>query len=67
MPVDADTYDVNLSILNRGAQPLLFENMEVTASDLLFAQGFHALVGRDILSQCILIYNGSNDMFTLSY
>jgi hypothetical protein len=41
--------------------------MEVTASDLLFAQGFHALVGRDILSQCILIYNGSNDMFTLSY
>jgi hypothetical protein len=30
-------------------------------------QGFHFLVGRDILDRCILNYDGPNGMFQLSF
>jgi hypothetical protein len=33
----------------------------------LTAQGFHALVGRDILSLCLLCYDGLQGSFTLAY
>ncbi len=39
--------------------------MILNASELYAAQGFHALIGRDILSQCGFVYNGSG-FFTLA-
>jgi hypothetical protein len=40
--------------------------MSVCASDLIH-QGFHALLGRDILQQCQVTYNGLAGFFTLAY
>jgi hypothetical protein len=67
IPIDADTYDVSLIIPNLGQAGLIMKNMQVTATDLLAAQGFHALVGRDVLSHCILICNGSQSTFSIAY
>jgi hypothetical protein len=39
----------------------------VIAADLLQAQGIHALIGRDILMQCVLHYNGTTGTFTLAF
>ena len=41
--------------------------MPVVASELFQAQGYHALLGRDILQRCVLTYNGSVGIFTLAY
>ena len=68
-PHNADQYDV--SIVVPGAlpthAPLLVENMPVVCAELLQPQGFHALVGRDILSLCLLHYDGLANTFSLAY
>lgn len=66
-PVNADTYDVGIVIPNAPNPALVITNMPVGASELFQAQGFHALVGRDILQRCVLTYNGSIALFTLAY
>jgi hypothetical protein len=33
----------------------------------LSTQGIHALIGRDVLQDCILIYNGASGDFTLAF
>lgn len=65
-PMSAELYDVAFLIPVNGGVPLFSQTMPVMASELLAAQGFHALIGRDILSQCVFVYNGSG-FFTLSY
>ena len=66
-PQTTDLYDVAIMIPGPpGATPLFSQTLPVMASELLVAQGFHALIGRDILSQCVFVYNGSG-FFTLSY
>lgn len=67
-PALADTYDVSVSILTSpGLPPLQIANMPVSASELFVAQGFHVLVGRDILKRCVLMYNGTTGLYTLAY
>ncbi len=60
-------YDVSVMISNGNRSSLIIPSLPVLESELLLGQGFHVLVGRDILSQCILIYDGSSGLFTLSY
>ena len=71
-PVDTETYDVGIVIpgaVTAGVQdpPLVMPNIPVSASHLFAAQGFHVLLGRDILRRCILHYNGAVGLFTISY
>jgi hypothetical protein len=68
-PHNADQYDIALIIPPATAEepPLIFQTIPVVSSSLLHSQGFHALIGRDILKQCILIYNGSVGTFSLAY
>lgn len=71
-PVDTETYDVSIIIpgaVTAGVQdpPLVMQNIPVSASHLFVAQGFHVLLGRDILRRCILHYNGAVGLFTISY
>jgi len=64
----ANTYDVDLQIW-AGADdpPLLLQNLRVGSCELFVRQGIHALIGRDILSNCILIYNGDMAQFSLCF
>jgi len=67
-PTTADQYDVGLAIFATQNQlPLFREIVPVIAAELLQSQGIHALIGRDILSQCVLYYNGASGTFTLAF
>lgn len=68
-PHVADQYDVSLLIPGALAThaPLTVPNLPVMCAELLTAQGFHALIGRDILSRCLFSYNGAMGLFTLAY
>lgn len=67
-PHSADQYDVGFVIPTGGGSsvPLFLRTIPVVETELL-PQGFHALLGRDILAQCILIYNGDIGFFTLAF
>lgn len=66
-PHTADQYDVALVIPPANGTPLVFQTIPVVASELLAAQGYHALIGRDILDRCLFAYNGDAGLFTLAY
>lgn len=66
---EADIYSVDLYIYTATPQiaPRQFPNLSVSVSDLYSRHGFHALIGRDVLSQCVLIYQGINNVYTLLF
>jgi hypothetical protein len=66
-PHQAEQFDVAWIIPAPVGPALIFRNIPVVASELLASQGFHALMGRDILDQCLFSYNGSTKQFTLAY
>jgi len=69
-PVSADQYDVSLIVPSSDTShvPLAIATLPVICcNDFLQSQGFHALIGRDVLSHCILIYNGGEMTFTIAY
>jgi hypothetical protein len=62
-------YDVNLTIPHPfapAAQQLVIPVLEV-AEVSLNAHGCDALIGRDVLASCVLIYDGVGNSFTLTY
>jgi hypothetical protein len=67
-PHQANQYDVGILIPATQAHPPLFrDTLAVMEADLLTSQGFHALIGRDVLGDCILTYNGSAGLFMLAF
>jgi hypothetical protein len=63
-----DTYDVDFLIgAANGETPLQITNLRVCASQLFLNQGINALIGRDILSKCLMVYNGTINSFTMSF
>jgi hypothetical protein len=61
----APTYDVSL-ILTHPAISLTFPNVSVAESHLSI-QGIQALIGRDILNSCLLVYDGQRGIFILAF
>lgn len=63
-----ETYDVDF-LIGAGADdiPLSIQNLRIAASELYLKQGIHALIGRDVLKRCILIYNGSMSNFSVCF
>lgn len=63
-----DTYDVDFVIGAGPADiPLSIPNLRIASSQLFLRQGIHALIGRDVLARCILIYNGAINAFSLCF
>lgn len=63
-----DTYDIDFVIkAGQDDPPLLLSNLRVAACELYLKQGIHALIGRDILTKCILVYNGDQNSFSLAF
>ncbi len=54
LPVTCNQYDVALLIYH-DSSPLVLGNIPVVGSDLA---GIEALIGRDVLSVCLLVYDG---------
>lgn len=68
-PHTAEQFDVALLIPGpqQTHHPLIIENMPVIGTELLQQQGFHALIGRDVLATCLFGYNGAMEEFWLAY
>ncbi len=63
-----DQYDVGLAIYSTTTElPYRIPNLAVVESELLVKQGFHALIGRDVLARCLLFYNGERGIYTLAF
>ena len=69
MPHTAAQYDIAVIVppANPSHPALMLPSVPVIASELLQLQGFHALIGRDVLSDCVLHHNGTMRLFTLAY
>jgi hypothetical protein len=67
-PHTAEEYDVSFQIPGAVPHhvPLTLSNVPVTAVELE-VQGIQALLGRDILDDCVLVYNGTVGQFTLAF
>lgn len=65
VPMQMSQYDIKLTIHH----PQLSKHFTAVAvtSCQLSAQGIQGLLGRDILSSCLLIYNGEAEFYTLSF
>ena len=63
--VNQDSYDATIT-LGAGAPGGLSVVCDVIECEFA-AQGFFALIGRDVLSKCILTYDGPADRFILEY
>ena len=67
IPHNAHVYDVSILIPAATPPPHLLPTVAVAGCNLLQAQGFHALIGRDILQRWVVHYNGPMGMLTVSY
>jgi len=73
--VEVNEYDISLVIPHSSAVtrqafptlPLAFNTIAVAESNSLKRVGFDALIGRDVLEGCVLIYDGLNHRCLLSY
>jgi hypothetical protein len=64
----ASQYDVSLTIPSVANRPSLFHHtIPVVEAQLLAAQGFHVLIGRDVLRGCLLTYDGMSGLFSLAF
>jgi hypothetical protein len=65
VPHQANLFDVSFTLLHPGLSRV-WKNVSVAESELV-NQGFQALIGRDVLGQCLLIYDGQSGIFTLAF
>ena len=62
---NADQYDVRLHLLH---SDMVLPIDAVPVVDAALAnQGIEALIGRDILSRCLFVYDGQSAMFSLAF
>ncbi len=67
-PAQHDQYDISLIVpATKNQASLIFNTLPVVCAELLIPQGFHALIGRDVLKLCMFSYNGLTELFTLAY
>ncbi|MGO9241559.1 MAG: aspartyl protease family protein [Terriglobales bacterium] len=67
-PAQSALYDVSFFVpAGPGQVPLAIQTMPAIATELLQLQGFHALIGRSILRNCLLTYDGQASLFSLAY
>jgi len=66
-PTQVNTYDVSLTVpLGTPGSSFLLGAIQVFESSLN-VQGFQALIGRDVLKNCLFVYDGRNSLFSLAF
>lgn len=67
-PVWMEQYDVTLLIPGPdGSPPLVFPTIPIVALKNFATAHYGGLIGRDILAECLLSYNGTARLLTLAY
>jgi hypothetical protein len=67
LSVPCDVYDISLEIINRTGNPSWFIQPLAVLAKPLLNQATEGMVGRDVLSQGILVYDGPRNRFNLNY
>ena len=65
IPLMVPVYDISIKVPHFPSS-LDFNSIPAMES-ILLNQGFGVLIGRDILSKCLLIYDGVNNLFTMAF
>lgn len=66
-PIMVDQYDIGVAIYSTEEEaPLRVDALPVCGTPLI-NQGFHVLIGRDVLARCLLFYNGATHQYSLSF
>ena len=66
-PQSVNQYEIGVLIYSSSQeQPMVVPIIGVIEMPLI-NQGFHAIIGRDILSQCLLVYDGRNQTYSFCY
>jgi Aspartyl protease len=66
-PVNCSQYDVILAIPGANNSDLkVFDPIPIVETQLR-SQGIDGLLGRDALADCLMVYDGSNSLFTLAF
>ncbi len=60
-----DQFDVSVALLHPRLQ-MTIRALPVLASPLAY-QGLQVLLGRDVLAQCLLVYDGPTGLFSLAF
>lgn len=66
-PVEAPVYDVSIVLLHKGQKFIRLFPVVQAIGVSLAGQGIQGLVGRDILSECLFIYDGPSGTFTFAF
>ena len=66
-PQTVNVYDVSIGIPGATPPPFFLGTVAVAEAQLLQVQGFHAIIGRDILASWVIHYNGPLSLVTVSY
>ena len=64
-PHSTNQYDVSILLVHPN-NVFPFHNLPIIESQLA-VQGIQALIGRDILKECVLVYNGAMNWYTFSF
>ena len=64
-PYSCNQYDVGIVLIHPSLQLVIGEQPVIAPS--LPLQGIHALIGRDVLARCLLVYDGANNQFVLAF
>ena len=63
-----DTYDVSLLIFSSNEEPpFRIPNLQIIVSEDLQQQNIECLIGLDVLSKCLLSYDGKAGLYTLAF
>lgn len=66
VPHQANTFDVSLIVPVFAGMTFTIGAIQVFESSLT-VQNIQALIGRDVLTNCLLVYDGRNDIFSLAF
>jgi predicted aspartyl protease len=65
-PHQVNTFDVGIIIPLNGLMTFSINAFQVFESSLS-VQGIQALIGRDLLANCLFVYDGRSNIFTLAF
>ena len=59
--------DMSIFLLPEQGDPLALPAIPAMEIKILQSQGIHALIGQDVLARCVLVHDGPQQRFTLSW
>jgi len=64
---NCNQYDIQLLIPHPNGNYLRIPSLPIIESNLKAPQGIDALIGRDVLSRCLFVYDGGANIFSLAF